>query len=323
MLQLKKEKSMQKKQRSEIRKDYLQEKYVLIAPRRDNRPHDIERPECLNPPVKKQCVFCPPEIEKKHPLLTIGPKKNWYVKVIANDFPAVSIDNPKAYGQQEVVIETPDHLPEMEELPVEHIAKVFEAYAQRTREISKDKKIDYILTFKNSGGKAGASLQHAHSQIFSTAFLPPHLFDKSQKALAYKLEHGTCAYCDIIEKETKGPRLVYENEHVVAFTPYASFHNYEVWIMPKRHVDNITLVNPEERLAMASILKPVLKKIGQLHLPYNYYFHQIIHDKDQHLYIKVKPRGSVWAGVEIGSGLIINPISPEAAAEYYREGLKI
>lgn len=309
--------------RSEIRKDYLQEKYVLIAPRRKDKPHDVERPEVLNHKKENLCVFCPPEINKKHAELTLGPKNDWYVKVIQNDYPAVSVDNPKAYGRQEVVIETPNHIPELEDLPVEHIAKVIEAYAQRTRELSKDPKIDYLITFKNSGGKAGASLQHAHSQIFSTAFLPPHLFDKSQKALAYKLEHGTCAYCDIISKEQKGPRLVFQNEHIIAFTPYASFHNYEVWIMPKRHLDNITLVNPEERLAIASILKHLLGKIGRLHLPYNYYFHQIIHDKDQHLYLKVKPRGSVWAGLELGSGLVVNPISPEDAAEYYREGLNL
>jgi hypothetical protein len=47
----------------------------------------------------------------------------------------------------------------------------------------------------------------------------------------------------------------------------------------------------------------------------------VIHDEDQHLYMKVAPRGSVWAGVEIGSGLIINPIAPEEAAKFYRQGL--
>jgi len=61
-----------------------------------------------------------------------------------------------------------------------------------------------------------------------------------------------------------------------------------------------------------------LKKINQLDLPYNYYFHQVIHDQDQHLYMKITPRGSVWAGVEIGSGLIINPISPEVATKYFK-----
>lgn len=118
-----------------------------------------------------------------------------------------------------------------------------------------------------------------------------------------------------------GPRWVYEDELTVCFTPYASTHHYEVWIMPKRHLDNITLLTNEERASLAQILKHVIKKIGSLGLPYNYYFHQVINDEDQHLYLKVIPRGNIWAGVEIGSGLIINPVPPEDAAEFYKRGL--
>lgn len=307
--------------KSEIRKDYIQDRYVIIAPKRGKRPHDVERPEILNQSKKKICVFCPAQVDNKKSLLTIGPKKRWYIKVLPNAFPAVSVDNPKAYGRQEVVIETPNHILELEDLPREHLVKLFEAYATRTRAISKDKQIEYILVFKNNGGSAGASLQHAHSQIFATAFLPPHLFDKSQKALAYRLQHGTCVYCDIIKKEEKGPRHIWHDKNIIAFTPYASFHNYETWIMPFRHIDNVTDLNDGEKLSITKILKHILRQIGHLHLPYNYYFHQIIHDKDQHFYIKVTPRGNVWAGVEIGSGLIINAVPPEDAAKYYRKGL--
>jgi UDPglucose--hexose-1-phosphate uridylyltransferase len=66
-------------------------------------------------------------------------------------------------------------------------------------------------------------------------------------------------------------------------------------------------------------MKRLLGGIVKLKLPYNYYFHQLVHDEDQHLYMKITPRGSVWAGLEIGSGLIINPVPPEEAAEYYRQ----
>ena len=99
--------------------------------------------------------------------------------------------------------------------------------------------------------------------------------------------------------------------------------NYEIWIMPLRHLDNITDLNKEERKSWAKILKHILKKIGLLNLSYNFYFHQVINDEDQHLYMKIVPRGSVWAGVEIGSGLIINPIEPEEAAKFYKKDLTI
>lgn len=307
--------------KSEIRKDYIQEKYVIIAPHRETRPHDFHREVVESGDAGAQCVFCRGAVDAKQILATDGPAAKWNIAVLKNIYPAVSTDNPKAYGQQEVVVETPDPQKQLEELPVKHIEKLLGIYSKRTRAISRDKKIEYILIFKNNGGRAGASLKHAHSQIFATQFLPPHLVDKSQKVQEYKLQHGTCVYCDVISKERKGPRLVWENHHVICFTPYASIHNYEIWIMPKRHIDNVTDLRPDERMEFAKILRRTLRAIGELNLPYNYYFHQVINDEDQHLYMKITPRGSVWAGVEIGSGLIINPVSPESAATFYREQL--
>lgn len=321
---------------SEIRKDYIQDKYVIIAPRRGVRPHEVapSLPHIIVPPP---CRFCPEKLDAEPYVLEIGSTqlphssairasetfrvvpRPWLIKVVPNKFPAVSLDNPSAYGVQEVTVETPEHGKHLEDLPDAHLAKVLAVYAARTRAISEDKKIEYILIFKNAGGPAGASIHHAHSQIFATHFLPPHLFDKSQKVQAYKLRTGRCVYCDVIAKERQGPRLVFEDKNIIAFTPYASMHNYEIWILPKRHLDNVTLLTDKERLSWAKILKHILKKIAALNFPYNFYFHQVIHDEDQHLYMKITPRGSIWAGVEIGSGLIINPISPEDAAKYYRK----
>ena len=303
---------------AELRRDYIQEKYVIIAPRRTERPHELERPVRVHPAASKTCAFCPNKIEAQAQILTVEGKRGWLIKVIANKFPAVTLDNPKAYGMQEVVVETPEHRPELEELPLAHLTKLFEVYAERTKAISDNPKIEYIIIFKNEGGTAGASILHSHSQIFATNFLPPHLLDKSQKVQAYKLKTGRCVYCDVISRERRSPRLVYDDGTVVAFTPYASMYNYEVWVLPRRHLDNIGDLTESERISWAKNMKRLLHKISKLGLPYNYYFHQVVHDEDQHLYMKITPRGSVWAGVEIGSGLIINPVSPEEAARYYR-----
>ncbi|MDD5749732.1 MAG: galactose-1-phosphate uridylyltransferase [Patescibacteria group bacterium] len=314
---------MGKLKKPEIRKDYIQDKYVIIAPKRGKRPHDtISEHAYHKKKMVTSCIFCPQNLKTVPSLYRQGSKSNWNINIIKNKYPAVSLDNNKAYGRQEVVIESGDHTLELEDLTINHIADLLQAYAIRTQEISKDKKIEYILIFKNNGGVAGASLQHAHSQIFATQFLPPHLFDKSQRQQAYKLQNGHCVYCDVIARESKSPRLVYRDKNVVAFTPYASMFNYEIWIMPLAHRDNITELDAKERKSFAKILKHILIKIGQLDLPYNFYFHQIINDNDQHLYMKIAPRGSIWAGVEIGSGLIINPIDPDDAAEFYRQGLK-
>lgn len=307
--------------KSEIRKDYIQEKYVIISPRRGKRPgaQFIEHPTHGTVSTKK-CVFCPSNLDKEKFLLQVGDsaKGKWQIKVVPNKFPAVSTDNNKAYGVQELVVETPEHEVPLEDLSNDQIAKVLEVYAARTRVISENRRIQYLLIFKNLGGRAGATVRHSHSQIFATEFVPPQLFDKSQRVQAYKLRTGRCVYCDVIGKERKSPRRISDDGLTVAFAPYASMHNYEVWILPARHLDNITDLTDEERLSFARTLKRILQKLKKLGLPYNYYFHQVVRDEDQHLYMKITPRGSVWAGVEIGSGVIINPVPPEDAARFYR-----
>lgn len=307
--------------RSELRKDYIQDKYVIIAPGRGGRPQDVEVPKRMprysNP---EESVFHPKNVAQVKSLLTLGSEKNWRVKVIANKFPAVDLSNSKAYGVQEVIIETPDPNLEMEDFSIAQIADILRVYAKRTAAIQKIKNIQYIIIFKNDGGKAGASISHAHSQIFATNFIPPQLLDKSHQALAYRLQNGREAYCDIIDKEMKSARRVWQDKNIACFAPYASMHNYECWIFPKRHVDNITQLKKDEFSSFAKILKHIVGKITALGLAYNYYFHQIVYDENQHLYMKITPRGSFWAGVEIGSGIIINTIAPEEAARYYREG---
>ncbi len=311
-----------KHSRSELRKDYVQDKYVIIAPRRSGRPHHVQarQPEPKSAALEF-CPFCLGNALKERYIMTLGPARNWRIMVKKNKYAAVTIDNPKAYGVQEVVIETPDHNKHLDDLSEQTIIELFDVYAQRTKELTANPRIEYVLIFKNDGGPAGASIKHSHSQIFATDFVPPHLLDKSKKVFEYRVRCGACPYCDIIGKETKGPRRVYADEHVVAFAPYASQHNYELWILPRRHIDNVTDLNRSEKLSWARVLKRALLAVSKLGLPYNYYFHQVVHDTDQHLYMKITPRGSVWAGVEIGSGIVINPVSPEDAAKYYRKAM--
>ncbi|EKD79136.1 MAG: hypothetical protein ACD_41C00156G0006 [uncultured bacterium] len=308
----------------ELRKDYIQEKFVLIAPLRNRRPHQTVTQSDACPLIRPEdSPFSPQNISNEVPLARVGGKRNWKVCVVGNKFPAVTLDNPKAYGEHEVVVETPNPNVHLEDLPTNHVADILSVYAQRTAALTKNPRLHYVLIFKNSGGRAGASLCHAHSQIFATEFIPPHILDKSTRAQAYRAKHGTCVYCQVMGKERRSRRFVWEDKNVVVFCPYASMYNYEVWILPKRHRDNITLLNQAERTSWAHIMKRLLFAINhKLLLPYNYYFHQLIDDPDQHLYMKLVPRGSAWAGVEIGSGLIINQVPPEEAATFYRAQLK-
>lgn len=302
--------------KSEIRKNYLLNKYVIITPSRAKRPRDIKEETIIE--RTGSCYFCPENIDWQNIADIMGDKQNWDVLSLKNIYPAVSLNNKKAYGTQEVIIETSDHMKELAELPAARIEKVLEMYARRTRELEKNKKINYILCFKNQGSKAGASKAHAHSQIFATEILPPDVSEELAAAKEYRDKNRSCAFCDIIKKETKSKRKIFSDKHIAVFAPYASAYHYEAWIFTKRHLDNIAKLNKEEIKSFARALKKILLKLQKLNLSFNFFIHQVVSDDGQHFYMKIQPRASVWAGVELGSGLVINSVPPEEAAKYYR-----
>jgi len=312
---------MSKVIKSEIRKAYLLNKYVIITPGRALRPRDIKEETIIK--RSRPCPFCFENIDKKIIVDQIPEnaksKEKWGVLCIKNIFPAVSLDNKKAYGTQEVIIENKNHYKEMASLKLDELENVLRMYAKRTVAISQEKDIDYILCFKNQGSKAGASIVHAHSQVFATSILPPDINEELSLARNYKNDHGVCAFCDIIKKEIKSSRKIFSDKHIAAFAPYASEYHYEAWVFTKRHLDNISKLNNDEFKSLAKALKLILTKLQKLNLSFNFFMHQVISDHDQHFYIKIQPRDSIWAGVEIGSGMIINSVPPEDAAKYYRE----
>jgi UDPglucose--hexose-1-phosphate uridylyltransferase len=317
---MKQQKSKKTINKSELRKAYFLNKYVLITPGRAKRPKDIKEETIIK--KSSNCPFCPENIDQKNILDEIKEKNKWQVISLKNIFPAVSLNNKNAYGNQEVIVETRNHSKELADLSQKEIENIFKMYIRRTTAISKIKNIEYILCFKNQGSKAGASISHSHSQIFATNIIPPDISEELKLAQDYKTEHKKCPYCDIIEQEKKSKRKIYEDKYIFAFTPYASEYHYEVWIISKRHIDNITNLNAQELKSFIKIYKHILKKLQNINLSFNAFLHQVISNNDQHFYMKIQPRESVWAGVELGSGLVINSIAPEDAAKFYREKLK-
>lgn len=310
--------------KSEIRKDYFLDRYVVIAPVRNSnkRPHfNAQHEEDTAAP----CRFCPELVDDpSRGEITVLEKKdingNWSVKVIDNLFPALSLENMKAYGKQEIVIETPNHAKELHELPVGHVVDVLDAYIERYRKLHETEGIKYVLVFKNEGGRAaGASVSHTHSQIIALPVIPPKIAEEANVVDDYITQRGSCPYCDIIRAERHGPRLIWEDDHIFVLSPYASEAPYGVWFIPKRHIHSMTELTGVEKESIARAFKKVLKRLDDIKVPYNYFFQNSLDLEDHHMVIKLDPRPNVWAGLELGTGVIINPVAPEDAAKFYQE----
>jgi len=302
---------------SEIRKDYFLNRFVLITPSRAMRPRDIEEKTVVTKDA--DCQFCPESIDPKKIIDKIGSSKKWQTIALKNIFPAVTLDNPRACGTQEVIVDTPKHDINLGELSVSEIENVLKMFARRTAVLAKNKNLEYILCFKNQGSKAGASILHAHSQIFATAITPADVEEENFCAQLYEKENHACPYCQIIKQELKSPRKIWADKNVTAFAPYASQFHYEAWVFPRRHVDNISLLKSIEIHSLALALKKILSKLDRQKISYNFFLHNLVSEKNQHFYIKIQPRDSIWAGVELGSGLVINSVPPEEAAGFYKK----
>lgn len=301
---------------SEIRKDYFLDRYVIIAPKRSKRPHQIIKKE---EELKKPCPFCPGQIDGKNVLEISDGKGGWKVKVIENIFPALTPGNLKAYGKQEVIIETPEHNKELHELPLNHIVEVLNVYIERYVTLSSLKGICHTLVFKNEGGKAGASIPHTHSQVIALPMIPPKLAEEANAMDDYIRNHNSCPYCDVIKSEKKSPRVIWEDDHLFVLSPYASESPYGTWFIPKRHIHSIDFLHENEKLSFAHALKMTLKRLDDIDVPYNYFFQNSLDLESHHMILKLAPRPNVWAGLELGTGIVINPVPPEDAAKFYRE----
>ena len=303
---------------SEIRKDYFKDEYVIISPKRGLRPRKIV--EKSIPGAAKNCYFCPDNYDTNQ-VITYrdnNEKGDWEIISFINKFPAVTLDNAKAFGQAEVLIETRQHDLDINDFSISHIVRVFDAYINRYFELTKIKGIKHVIVFKNEGGKAGASVAHSHSQIYALPLLPPKVKSEMLAYDEYCMTHDNCPYCDIITQETGSARVIWEDENIFALSPYASSSPYGVWLIPKRHLRSILELNHGEKESIARALKIVLGKLDELGIAYNYFIENSVNESDYHMHIKIAPRPNVWAGLELGTGVVINSVSPEFATSIYR-----
>ncbi len=301
-----------KTQNSHYRKDFLMERYILMSPKR------AKRPQSKDGAKTSSCPFCPQNIKKGRIIRSFGTPDNWTIASINNLFAALDKDNKEAYGFQEVIVEDPAHDFNLSKSSAAKILDLLLMFRDRTEALSKDPRIEYVLCFKNQGRRAGASLEHSHSQVFASSLLPPLISEELWRQAEFTEDHGICPYCALIKKEARGPRLIYQDRHTLVFCPDASEFQYEAWILAKRHFDNISGAKEEELVSFAMALSLILRGIAAKDLDYNLFLHQAIRNDEQHFYIKIQPRYSIWAGVELGSGIIINPVLPEIAAKHYK-----
>ncbi len=341
---------------NELRRDYLLNRWVVIATERARRPTDFIKPK-TEPTKAATCPLCAGNEHMTPPATLVylqemggirkdkeegdSRHKDWLIRAIPNMYPAFSPPNTSpnttpimqnslfgfAVGHHEVLVESPDHNGHPPDTPLPQLVNVINAYRDRLADLAAKPYVKYVQIFRNHGLEAGASLSHPHSQIIATPFVPTIVADEISASETHFKEQKSCVFCDLAKQERQTQRHIFENRNFTVFAPYASVHPMEFWIVPKHHATNFLHSNSEEIESFAQTLQSTLRALKILvnDPAYNFGIHLTLGQEAEnsyHWHLEVYPHLAIWAGFEKSTGMYINTVTPETAAQELRKALQ-
>jgi UDPglucose--hexose-1-phosphate uridylyltransferase len=329
----------------ELRQDPVGGGWVAITAGRAARPEAFLG-DVGTPRGPLGCPFCPgnehmtpPEVWADREPGTGADKPGWHVRVVPNKFPAFAgpVTSAKhnggpwgvaprsgrglyrsapTAGVHEVVIHNPDHWATLADLTAPEVARTMAAWRARLT-ARRDQAFGAVLIIVNQGRTAGASLEHPHSQVFATAGRP----DRVQAELD-RLTGEDCAACATVTAERGGPRQVTATDDLLVLCPWASASPFEALLLPTAHRPRFEEGGPDDDTAVATALRDLLRRFRGVtgdHAPYNLVLHSAPPGVgDFHWHLHLLPRLTTYGGFELGTGVIINVVDPDRAAEALR-----
>lgn len=339
-----------------FRRNPLTGHWVIVAEGRDLRPNEFQ--SHLVRQSTRRCPFCggheddtPGEVASFSRDGSNASEDDWVVRVVPNKYPALLADQPfmgldqtcgqtaDANGRQfgpyagfqsggihELVIESRRHIVSFGELTVEESRLSLRVYRDRLARIAEQTSMPYGMVFKNCRPDAGASIEHAHSQLIGTSIVPASVAQHVARTTEYRREHGRPLGADLVRFELDSEiRVVAETANFVAFCPFASHLAFETWVYPKTFHASFLAASDEALNELADLTMQCVKRLeGVLNdPPYNLTLNIAPFDsaaeQDYQWHLEISPRLTKLAGFEWGTGCMIVPVSPEAAAERLRQ----
>ncbi|MDI6820823.1 MAG: galactose-1-phosphate uridylyltransferase [Patescibacteria group bacterium] len=333
---------------SELRRNLITKRWVVIATERNRRPSDFHHDRVPTNKLKEDshsCPFCPGnESLTPKTILEYSGGASWKTRIFPNKFLALAIEgnlNKKrdgifqtmaGRGAHEVIVATPSHKT-VYDLSNEEMTDALWSFKERILDLRKsldedgEPKIQYIIVFGNQGEAAGATKEHAHFQLVGLPVVPSASRIEFINCEEYWENENVCLFCELVKQEHREKsRIISENENFLSIADYAGRFPFETWILPKNHLPLFEDGTPEKMRSLAEAFTDIVSRLGKTlnYPPFNIYLrntpiHERSHDRYYHFYLKIVPHLTEPAGFELGTEFHINPVIPEKAAEYLRE----
>jgi UDPglucose--hexose-1-phosphate uridylyltransferase len=327
----------------EIRVDPLSGHKVIVAGERSARPGGEPRCPAPQPIDVERDPFAeghedrtPPELYAVRPGGGVGGgmanTPGWTVRVVPNLYPALALDSPQpppdaqpdlfcaapASGAHEVIVNAPESVLSLADLPPERLAGAMEVWRERMRAHSDSA---YVQLIVNERREAGASLEHTHSQLYALDFVPAEVARERERCGAYATRTmGRGLLEDLVAEEVRrGERIVAVDEEAVLMAPYGSRMPFQLMIAPRRPRMRFEDDGP----LGASLLHDGLSRLAR-HFgcspPLNMWVRTAPRGAEHFCWrIDVAPRLTHLAGLELSIGVNLNIVAPEHAAGVLRE----
>lgn len=272
-----------------VRRHVITGEPVLFAPERAARPHAFSG----DASALERCPFCPGHESDTPPEIARLGSDGWIARVFPNKYPPV----PGA----EVIVESPDH--EARFASLEHAEAILRLYLDRLRAHTD---AAYAALFTNDGVAAGSSIAHLHSQLVPLPFVPVRI----ARELEAFAKH--CALCGDLEN------VIRETDRFRWIAPSGSWMPYQQWLVPKRHVPDMTTFDDNELAELATLLRETSAATARVADASNRVFMNFPRAASAHAYIEILPRLTTIAGLELGTGTFVEIVDPARAAETLR-----
>jgi UDPglucose--hexose-1-phosphate uridylyltransferase len=333
----------------ELRIDPLSGHRTIVAGERSRRPGGA--PTCAPPePIDaERDPFAeghedrtPPELHAVRPDGGTANGPGWSVRVVPNLYPALepaehdssagsAIDEGiggrgqpdlftalPATGSHEVIINGPQSVLSLAELPVEQVVAAVEAWRERMRAHAGSA---YLQLIVNERREAGASLPHTHAQLYALYFVPAAVARERERAAAYTTRTmGQSLLGDLVAEEVRRrERIVAIDEEAVLLAPYASRLPFQLMLAPRTPRARFEDIGPSGAALLHDGLRRLSRHLGSSP-PLNLWVRTApLGAEDFSWRIDVMPRLTHLAGLELSTDVNLNIVAPEHAAALLRD----
>lgn len=323
----------------------LSGEWILVSPHRTKRPWQgkVEDDNTVSlPDYDPGCYLCP---GNKRAGGETNPRYT-STYVFDNDFAALLSDTPDGEisensllvasaesGICRVLCFSPRHDLTLSRMDRPAIEQVLQTWTEQYVDLGSKESISYVQIFENRGDIMGCSNPHPHGQIWANKTLPHLVSRENFYQEDYKRRKNSCLICDYLKLELdKKERTVFENDEIVVVVPFWAIWPFEVLLLPKEHVSDLTQLSDTQRAGLADAIKRLGIRYDNLFrtsFPYSMGIHQRPTDgmphNEWHLHFHYYPpllRSATVKKFMVGYEMMAQAqrdITAESAAQQLRE----